>query len=137
MQNVSQSTFVCLVVHVELAIASTDFHVFIVVHFRSLLKIVSECSTAAETWHIILREPGTLFIYKNFQSFDIPVFFNLLLIVNFLGLHFAFSSVRIATNPPFELDIFLFFIEDHWLPVYRGCFLFLSSQSKSIIWTRC
>ena len=130
MQNIPQSTFICLVVHVELTIACAYFHVFIIVCFCCLLHIVSECSAAAKTWHIILRESGTLFIDKDFQSFDVPVFFDLLLLVNFLGLHFAFSSIRIAANPPFKLNVFLFLIKDHWLSINCVCcFLFLSGKS--------
>lgn len=130
MQNVSQRTFVCLVVHVELAIAGTYFHVFIVVSFTCLLHIVSECLTAAKTRHIILRKSGTLFIDEDFQSFYVSFFFNLLLLMNLLGLHFAFSSVRIASNPPFKLNVFLFLIEYHWLTINRSCcFLFLSGKS--------
>lgn len=55
MQNISQRSFICLVVHVELAITSTDFHVFIVICFCCLLQVVSQCSTAAQTRHSILR----------------------------------------------------------------------------------
>jgi hypothetical protein len=45
-------------------------------------------------------------------------------------LHFAFSSIRIAANPPFKLNVFLFLIKDHWLSINCVyCFLFLSGKS--------
>jgi hypothetical protein len=108
-QDVSQSAFISLVVHIELTVACAHLDLAFTV-LTELVNVVAQCSTTAEVGHVGLRNASTLLAHEDLQSFDVPVLLQLVLGLLFFGKHLALGSVWIATYPPLEFRHFLLFL---------------------------